>query len=400
MSCKPGPLAGVKVLDFSHVLAGPYATMILGDMGADVIKIEIPGRGDSTRLSGPPFQEGMSAYFACVNRNKKSICLNLKTTDGIQIAKRLAKKSDLVVESFRPQVMKSLGLDYESLKLFKPDIIYASLSAFGTKGPYKEKPGFEFIIQGLTGLISIQSEPGKKPYKIQIQLVDLCSGMFLSQAILGALYHKNKTGEGQKVDISLLESTMAMLTHLAGIYFMTGKVPVGLGTRNPVVMPSQGFRTKDSFMTVVTQPQHWEKFCKALGKPEWIIDKNLSRAAYRVENYDRMEKMIEDVTITKTTKEWIKLFGDHEIAAGPVNSIEQCFEDPQVKALSIVETLKHQRFGNIKMLKQPWNFSSTHGGIRLPPPDLGEHTIEILGEAGYSEKEIVNFKNNKVIYYP
>jgi crotonobetainyl-CoA:carnitine CoA-transferase CaiB-like acyl-CoA transferase len=397
---QPGPLEGVRILDFSHVLSGPFATMLLADLGAEIIKIEIPGRGDSTRLSGPPFQKGMSAYFVCVNRNKKSLCLDLKKKEGVEVAKRLVKDCDVVVESFRPRVMKGLGLGYETMKQIKRDIIYASLSAFGPKGPYKERPGFEFIIQGITGLVSIQTEPGRRPFKIQIQLVDLCAGMFLAHAILGALYHRQRTGQGQKVEVSLLEGTTAMLAHLAGIYFMTGKVPVGLGTKNPVVMPSQGFRTKDSYVAVVTQPQHWEKFCKALGKPEWIKDEKMSKGSYRVEHYEEMEKKIEEVMTTRTTAEWIRRFDEQEIAAGPFNTVEQCFQDPQVKAMGIVKTVKHPKVGSIKLLKQPWTLSETPGGIRLPPPVLGEHTIQVLKERGFSKKEIQELGKKGVIYNP
>jgi crotonobetainyl-CoA:carnitine CoA-transferase CaiB-like acyl-CoA transferase len=395
---KRGPLEGVRILDFGHLLSAPFATMILADLGAEIIKVEIPGRGDSTRLSGPPFQKGMSAYFICVNRNKKSVCIDLKKKEGIEVAKRLVKDCDVLVESFRPRVMKGLGLSYESIKKIKPDIVYASLSAFGAKGLYKEKPGFEFIIQGLTGLVSIQTEPGRRPFKIQIQLVDLCAGMFLAHAILGALYHRRQTGKGQRVEVSLLESTTAMLAHLAGIYFMTGKVPVGLATRNPVVMPSQGFKTKDSHMAVVTQPQHWERFCKALGKPEWIKDANLSKGSYRVEHYSKVEKMIEEVTTTRTTKDWLKRFDAEEVAAGPINTVEQWFSDPQVKVLDIVKTVNHAKVGKIKVLKQPWNLSATPGGIRLPPPVLGEHTDQVLRERGFSGEEIGALKEKKIIY--
>lgn len=395
-----GPLKGIKVLDLTHVLSGPFATMLLGDMGADIIKVEIPGRGDSTRLSGPPFQRGMSAYFICVNRNKRSVCVDLKKKEGIEIIRTLVKDCDVVVESFRPKVMARLGLSYGNLKKIKPDLIYASLSAFGTKGPYKDHPGFEFIIQGLTGLVSITTEPGRRPAKIQIQLVDLCAGMFQAFAIMGALYHRNQTGKGQRVEVSLLESTTAMLAHLAGIYFMTGKVPVGLGTKNPVVMPSQGFKTKDSYVTVVTQPQHWERFCKALGKPEWIKDENLSRSPYRVEHYAEVEEMIEEVTATKTTDEWLKRFDEQEVAAGPINTVEQCFSDPQVKALEIVKTVNHPKIGKVKVLKQPWKLSVTPGGIRLPPPVLGEHTVQVLREIGFSSKKIKTLKEKGVIYEP
>ena len=395
---QPGPLEGIRVLDFTHVLAGPFTTMLLGDLGAEILKIEFPGRGDSTRLSGPPFKNGESAYFISHNRNKKSISIDLKKKEGVKIAKRLVKDSDVLVESFRTGVMDRLGLGYEEIRELRPDLIYASLNAFGNKGPYKYKPGFELIVQSLTGLINVQTEPDRRPFKIQIQVVDLTTGMFLAIAIISAIYHRQRTGLGQKVETSLLESTIAMMANLTGIYFMAGKVRTNMGTKNPQVMPSQAFRTKDSFVTVVTQAQHWKKFCKALEKPEWIKDEKFSDGKYRVDHYDEMERLIEEVTTTKTTKEWVKIFDEHQVAAGPVNTIEEMFEDPQVKALEMIESMHHRIAGNIKLVSPPWKLSASPGGIKLPPPALGEHTTEILKDSGFSPVEIEDLKKRGVIY--
>jgi crotonobetainyl-CoA:carnitine CoA-transferase CaiB-like acyl-CoA transferase len=392
-----GPLEGVRILDFTHVLAGPFTTVILGDLGAEILKVEPPGRGDSTRLSGPPFQNGESAYFISFNRNKKSLCIDLKKKDGVEIIKRLIKDCDVLVESFRLGVMERLGLGYEEMVKINPNIIYASLNAFGTKGPYKDRPGFELIIQGLTGLVNITTEPDRKPFKIQIQVVDLCAGMFLSIAVLAALYHRERTGQAQRVETSLLESTIAMLANLAGIFFMTGKVPVGLGSRNPQVMPSQAFKTKDSYVVVVTQPQHWERFCTALGKPEWIADENLSKGSFRVEHYDEVEKMIEEITMTKATEEWLKIFEENEVAAGPINTVEELFQDPQVRSLELVREMVHSKAGKVKILKQPWTLSATPGGIKYAPPALGEHTTQVLLDRGFSPEEINAFKEKGVI---
>ena len=395
---QPGPLEGIKVLDFTHVLAGPFTTMLLGDLGAEIIKIEIPGRGDSTRLSGPPFKNGESAYFISHNRNKKSISIDLKKKEGVDIAKRLVKDSDILVESFRTGVMDRLGLGYEEMKELRSDLIYASLNAFGNKGPYKYKPGFELIVQSLTGLINVQTEPDRRPFKIQIQVVDLASGMFLTIAIISALYHRQRTGLGQKVETSLLESTITMMANLTGIYFMAGKVPTNMGTKNPQVMPSQAFRTKDSYVAVVTQAQHWEKFCKALDKPEWIKDEKLSDGKYRVDHYDEMERLIEEVTAMKSTKEWVKIFGEYQVAAGPVNTIEEMFGDPQVKALEIIKSMHHRIAGNIKLVSPPWKLSGSPGGIKLPPPTLGEHTTEVLKGSGFSPEEIESLKKRGIVY--
>lgn len=394
------PLEGIKVLDFTQVLSGPFGTMLLGDLGAEIIKVEPPITGDSTRGSGPPFQQGESAYFFCVNRNKKSICVDLKKKEGVEVIRRIvARGCDVVAESFRPGVMDRLGLGYKEMKKIKGDLIYSSLSAFGNKGPYRDRPGFELIVQGLTGLVSITTEPGGEPAKIQPQIVDLGSGMFQAFSILAALYHKQRTGQGQRVETSLLESTIAIMANLVGIYFMTGEVPMGLGTRNPQLMPSQAFKTRDSYMlTVIGGVQLWARFCKALGKPEWITDENLSKNLYRVEHRYEVEKMIEEVTTTKTTEEWIEIFEEHQVPVGPINTIEEMFEDPQVKSLDMVVTINHSKAGKIKLLSPPWKLSETPGGVKLPPPVLGEHTTQVLKEKGFSLEEIESLKRKGVIF--
>ncbi|MBU2643881.1 CoA transferase, partial [bacterium] len=245
-----GPLKGIKIIDCTHILSGAFASTLLGDLGAEVIKVERLGTGDPVRLSGPPFQNGEGAYFISVNRNKKSICVDLKKPAGIAIIHKLVSRSDVFMENFRPGVMDRLGLGYDALTEINPDLVYASLTAFGRNGPFKDKPGFELIIQSLTGLVDVTTPPGGEPAKIQVQLVDLCAGMILAYSTLAALYHKLGTGEGQRVETSLLESSVAMLANLAGIYFMTGKVPTGLGTRNPQAMPSQAFKTRDGYVSV------------------------------------------------------------------------------------------------------------------------------------------------------
>ena len=395
---RKGPLEGVRILDFTHVLAGPFATMLLGDMGAEIIKVEPPGTGDSTRLSGPPFKNGESAYFLAVNRNKRSICVDLKKKEGVGVVRRLIKNCDVMAENFRPGVMDRLGLGYDEMKKIRPDLIYASLSAFGNRGPYRDKPGYELIIQGLTGLINITTEPGRKPAKIQIQVVDLCGGMFLAYAVMGALYHKKQTGQGQRVETSLLESTVTMMANLVGIYFMTGKVPTGMGSRNPQAMPSQAFKTRDSHVVVVSVGRHWERFCRALGKPDWITDENLSKASYRIEHYDDVERMIEEITVGKKTEEWLELFDSHQVAAGPVNTVEGLFQDAQFHSMDLVTPMDHPKAGPINLPSMPWRLSQTPGGTKLPPPMLGEHTVQVLAEGGFSREEIGKLKEKGVIH--
>jgi formyl-CoA transferase len=391
---KTGPLDGIRVLDFTHVLSGPFGSTLLGDLGADIIKVESP-MGDMTRMSGPPFQNKESAYFFCVNRNKRSISIDLKKPEAKDIIINMVKTCDVFMENFRPGVMDRLGFGYDDMIKVKPDLIYSSLTAFGKKGPYRDKPGFELIIQALTGLVDITTPPGGSPAKIQIQIVDLCGGIFLAFVTLSALYHKLSTGRGQRVETSLLESTLAMLANLAGIYFMTNKVPTGMGSRNPQAFPSQVFKSKDGCFAMVG---HWDRLCNALGKPEWIEDPNFGNNAYRVAHYDEMVEMVESITTLKTTAEWLPLFDKHQVAAGKLNSVEEAFEDPGVLATEMVKTMDHKHAGKIKVLDKPWHLSETPGGMRLPPPGLGQHASEILLEYGYSQQEIEKFKNEKVIF--
>ena len=391
---QPGPLSGIRVLDFTHVLSGPYGSALLGDLGADIIKVESPS-GDVTRLSGPPFQNGESAYFLCVNRNKRSISIDLKKPEAKDIIVRMVKKCDVFIENLRPGVMDRLGFGYDDMIKIKPDLIYSSLTAFGKTGPYSGKPGFELIIQALTGLIDITTPPGGAPAKIQIQVVDLCAGIFQAFGTLAALYHKLSTGKGQRVETSLLEATIAMLANLAGIYFMTGKVPTGMGSRNPQAFPSQVFKSKDGNFAMVG---HWDRFCHAIEKPEWITDPNFGNNAYRVAHYEEMVAMVESVTTQKTTREWLPIFEKHEVAAGPINTMEEAFEDPGVLATGIVKTMDHATAGSIKILDQPWHLSDTPGGLRIPPPSFGQHTSEILLEYGYSREGIEQFKAQEVVF--
>jgi len=392
-----GPLKGTRVLTFTHALAGPYGASLLGDLGAEVIKVERPITGDPTRLDGPPFQNGESAYFFSANRNQKSICLDIKKDEGVAVIKRLIKDCDVLMVNFRPGVMDRLGLGYETLTRIKPDLIYAELTAFGRNSPYKHKPGFEAIIQGLTGMVDITTPPGEEPSKIQIQVIDLCTAMFWSYATLAALYHKQATGEGQRVEASLLESGLAMLAHFAQIYFMTGTVPSGLRSRNPTHIPSQAFRSKDSYFLMVG---HWDRLCRALGKPEWITDEKLGDNTYRVEHYDEVVEMIEAITRTKTTKEWLKILEEHEAASGPINTVADAFQDPAVQATGMVKTMDHPRAGKIRMLDKPWHLSATPGGLRLPSPLVGQHTEEILLSHGFTQEELADLMDKEIVFGP
>ena len=391
-----GSLRGIKVLDFTHVLSGPYATMLLGDMGADIIKIEKKGSGDPLR-STPPLINEQSAYYFCSNRNKKCLELDIKKVGAKALVYRMVEQCDVFAENFRPGVMDRLGFDYETIKNIKPDIIYASLSAFGDLGPYKNKPGFELIIQSLGGLVSVSSDPEGRPAKVQPQVVDICGGMFMSIAILGALYHRQRTGQGQKVKTSLMEGLFALMTNFIYMHLMGGKVSLGLRTKNPMLFPSQSFKTKDSYISTVVVAPHWERFCRALEKPEWIDHPRYRNVTYRVEHYDAMEAMVEAVTVTKKTAEWLEIFEKHQVAAGPINTVEDMLDDPQIKALDMLRSFNHSKAGRVMVQDVPWQMSETETKVRIPPPALGEHSSEILSEFGFSIEEIETLKTEGIV---
>jgi crotonobetainyl-CoA:carnitine CoA-transferase CaiB-like acyl-CoA transferase len=370
--------------------------MLLGDMGADIIKIENIGGGDPLR-STPPRKEGLSAYYFCGNRNKRCLALDLKKPAAKEVVFRLAKGCDVFVENFRPGVMEKLGFGYEDLKKIKPDIIYGSLSAFGDIGPYRDKPGFELIIQSLVGLVSVTTGRDGRPAKVQPQVVDISGGMFLALAILGALIHRNRTGQGQLVKISLMEGLFALMTNFVYMHLWGQKIPYGLETRNPMMFPSQAFKTKDGYFSAVVVPDHWGRFCRALGKPEWIDHPDYGNPGYRVQHYDEMEGMVEAITATKTTAEWLEILKECDVASSRINTVEQMFEDPQIKVLNLFRTLSSPKAGEFQVQIPPWHMSETPPEIRRLPPRLGEHTSEILSEFGYSAEAIAKLKAEGVV---
>ena len=392
------PLEGVRILDLSRALAGPYCTMMLADMGAEVIKLEIPGKGDDSRAWGPPFVKGESAYFMSVNRNKKSLTLNLKEEKSREIIHKLIKQSDVIIENFRPGIMEKLGLTYNEVKETNPEIIYCSISAFGQNGPYRVLPGMDQVIQGMGGLMSITGEPGGPPIKVGVAVADIAGGMFAAFAIMIALYNKEKTGKGQKIDTSLLDCQIAWLTYQAGAFFASGEIPKPLGSGHPVIVPYQAFKAKDVYVNIaIGNDQLWQKFCEAVGLENIKEDVKFSTNAKRVENRDEIVNIIANLIITKNGEDWLKILTDAGVPCGPINNLHDILNDPQILHRQMVLELTHPKAGKIKLTGVPIKLSDTPGEILTPPPVLGQHSKEILIELGYSDKNIDKMQKDGVI---
>jgi crotonobetainyl-CoA:carnitine CoA-transferase CaiB-like acyl-CoA transferase len=391
-------LEGIKVLDLSRALAGPYCTMMLADMGADVIKVEMPGRGDDSRSWGPPFVEGESAYFMSINRNKKSITLNMKSENSTEIIYKLIKQSDVLVENFRPGAMERLGLEYEQVKEMNPKIIYCSISGFGQNGPYRMLPGFDQVLQGMGGLMSITGDPGGSPIKVGVAIADISGGMFAAYGIVVALYNREKTCKGQMIDVSLLDSQVAWLTYRSGAYFASGEIPQPVGSGHPVIVPYQAFKAKDVYINIaVGNDQLWQKFCKTVGLEKVMDDPRFATNAKRVENREEIVKIVGDLVATKNGEEWLKILTDAGIPCGPIYTVDKIFADPQILHRQMLKELDHPKAGRIKVTGIPVKLSDTPGEVKTAPPVLGQHTQEILTELGYSGQDIKKLRQEKVV---
>ena len=391
-------LEGIKVLDLTRALAGPYSTMMLADMGAEVIKLEMPGKGDDSRSYGPPFLEGESAYFMSVNRNKKSLTLNMKSERATEIIHRLIKQSDVLVENFRPGVMKRLGLGFQRVKEMNPQIIYCSISGFGQDGPYRMLPGYDQVAQGMGGIMSITGEPGGPPLKVGVAIADITVGMFAAYGILAALYNREKRGRGQMIDVSLLDSQVALLTYQAGAYFASGEIPQPVGSGHPLIVPYQAFKAKDVYFNIAAgNDKLWKMLCEAIGLEKIIDDPKFSTNAKRVENREEIVKIISDIIITKNGEEWLKILTDAGVPCGPIYTMDKIFTDPQVLHRQMLKEVDHPKVGKVKVTGVPIKLSDTPGEVETAPPILGQHTQEILTELGFSDKDIKKLRQEKVI---
>ena len=393
------PLSGIRVLDLSRILAGPYCTMILGDLGAEVIKVERPGVGDDTRTWGPPFAGGESAYYLCCNRNKKSISVDLKNTHGAELVKEFAKVSDVLVENFTPGLMKRFGLDYETLRELNPRLVYCSITAYGQDGPYRDRPGYDMVLSAVGGLMWITGPQGGEPCKVGVAITDVVTGVYASGAITAALLWRERSGRGQYIDCSLLDAQVSALANIASNYLMAGKEAQRWGTAHESIIPYQVFETRDRPIAIAIANQKlWVNFCKLIGKEEWIEDPRFESNPKRVENREVILPLVAEVMAAKTCDEWVELFVQASIPCGPVNSMESLFADPQVLHRNMVAEVPHPTIGTLRLCGVPIKYADTPAIIRRPPPLLGEHTDEILSDVlGYPLEGIEALKQQGVI---
>jgi len=392
-----GALTGVKVLDLTRVLAGPYCTMMMADMGAEVIKIEIPKTGDDSRAFGP-FLNGESGYYMNMNRNKKGITLNLKGK-GKDIFLKLVEKADVVVENYRPGVMEKLGLGYEDLKKVNPRIIYGAASGFGHYGPYTQLPGYDAIGQAMSGLMSTTGWPDGEPTRIGTAMADSLAGLTLTIGILAALVYRNTSGTGQKVDVALMDSGIANMQILHPIYLIEKKLPERTGNRYVSNYPTDSFKAKDgNFMISAANDKLWQGVCQVIGKPDIAFDERYVTNKKRVENYKEIKPIIEEWTSTKTVTEAVKALSDAGVPAAPILDIAQVVDDPHTKAREMFVEIEHPKAGKIKVTGSPIKLSDTKPTIRTPSPALGQHNEEIYkGLLGLTDEEINDMKENNVI---
>ena len=403
-----GPLSGITVIDLTRVLAGPWCTQILGDLGANVIKIEKPGSGDDTRKFAPPFlrdpktgrETGESAYFAGANRNKRSLALDIAKPQGQAVLKKLLANADVLVENFKTGTLTRYGLGFEHVKAMNPGLVYCSITGFGQTGPYAQRPGYDFLIQGAGGLMSLTGEPDGEPQKAGVPISDLTAGMYAGVAICAALRHREITGQGQYIDIGMLDTTVAYLSNQGMNYLASGEVPPRLGNAHPNIVPYQVFKTADGHVIVaVGNDEQFKKFCGFAGAPELPNDPLFKSNDLRVRNRQAVLEKLAPVMAAKPSKHWLEGLEKLGIGVGPINNLDQVFADPHVKARDMVVEMPHKAAGGAKvpLLASPLKLSATPVSYRHAPPMLGEHTDEVLKEFGFDDAEIAALKADRVI---
>jgi formyl-CoA transferase len=393
-----GPLHGIRVVDLTRALAGPYCTLVLGDLGAEVVKVEQPGTGDETRTWGPPFIADQSAYFLSINRNKKSVTLDLKQPQGLQVLHRLVGWADVLVENFRPGTLARLGMDYDKARTINDRLIYCSISGFGRDGPRASQPAYDQIVQGLSGAMSLTGPTEGPPTKFGIAISDIGAGMWAVCAIGAALFHRERSGQGQWIDASMLAGLVALLTFQAGRYFATGEAPGPAGNQHPTIAPYETFRTADGWLNLACGNEgHWRRFCRALGVAELLSDERFSSNADRVRHRAALNERLEPRIAAMMTAEVVAALEAAEVPAGPVFELSEVFADPQAEHLRLRETVQHPTAGDVSVTGFPWRCSETPPAIRYPPPLLGQHNDEVLAALGYGADEVAELRVTGVI---
>ena len=383
------PLDDLIVVDLSRILSGPVCTMMLADMGAQVIKVEPPPWGDDSRKWGPPFIGGMSTYFQSVNRNKKSLGLNLQTEAGRQVLWKLIDRADILIENFKPGVLDRLGFGYEAVSKRRPEIVFCSISGFGQTGPYRSRPGYDVVAQGESGLMDLTGFPDGPPAKVGTSISDIVTGMYATQGILLALLARARSGKGQWVDVSLLDSTVATLTYQAQSYLSTGHTPVRMGTRHPSIAPYECFQVRDGYVNIgVTNQKQWISFCNEMNLAEVQDDPRFSSPDSRLNNYVFLKPILDHSLGDLSRSEVLQKMSNAGIPAGPVNTVAEIMQDPQIDAREMIKELTHPEYGPIRVLGLPIKLSATPGVVEGPPPVFGEHNQAILRMLGYSDDAI------------
>lgn len=393
-----GPLAGLEVLDLTRVLAGPYCTMVLADLGARVIKVEHPARGDDTRAWGPPFLGTESAYFLSVNRNKESLTLDFKTPEGRRILDALVARADVVVENFRPGTLAAIDLDAAALIDRHPRLIYCAISGFGQTGPRRDEPGYDAVLQAEGGLMSITGEPGGPALRLGVAIADIVAGLWGAQGVLAALLARERTGRGQIVDVGMLDGTVSLLTYQAGIYFATGRAPGRLGNRHPTIAPYESFAAADGDVVLaVGNDALWRRFCDAAGAPELAADPRFATNRDRLAHYNALKPRLDALFRQRTRRAWIETLTAAGVPCGAVRPLDEVFADPQIAAREMVCRLSHPTIGEVAVTGVPVKLSDTPGSVRAAPPTLGQHTGAILAELGMSSGEIAELRTRGVV---
>lgn len=373
------PLSGIRILDLTRIVSGPFATMLLGDLGAEIIKIEEPGSGDESRTYGPPFINGESAYFLSVNRNKKSCAINLKTPEGIALIKELALKSDVIIENFRPGTLKKFGINYDELKTQNPGLIYCAITGFGQTGPDSHRPGYDLIIQGESGVMDITGDPNGPPTKVGTSIADLLTGQFASQGVLAALVERSRTGVGRRVEVAMYDCLASLLTFNAGGYFATGNIPKRKGNVHPSIVPYETFETSDGWINIgVANDKFWGSFCKIIDRLDLQNDPRFAKASDRVKNRNDLLPEIKAIIKKNTRANWMQLLDKAGIPSGMIKTVGEVCDSEQLVSRGMILNMPHPTAGNVKNIDSPLRFDDKNDELHSAPPVLGQHTREIL----------------------